>query len=49
MPVRSDGTELHRLGNKTKLLQYHRKMVHIAKKQRIKENKAIQGEKYGSN
>ena len=40
---------VHRLGNKTKLLQYHRKMVQIAKKQRIKENKAIQGEKYGSN
>jgi len=40
---------VHRLGNKTKLLQYHRKMVQIAKKQRIKENKAIQGEEHASN
>jgi len=44
---------VHRLGNKTKLLQYHRKMVQIAKKQRIKENKAImtmdRGEEYASN
>jgi pyruvate/2-oxoacid:ferredoxin oxidoreductase beta subunit len=32
---------VHRLGNKTKLLQYHRKMVQIAKKQRIKEKPNI--------